>query len=538
MAAVSEKDELHRITRVPLDPFFSKVGIVRVEPRVLQRVKKLCGRFDALADTGKPVNITHAVGSLANDVISSILFEEPSDYLGDEDFNASWFEILKKGTMTVPLLAHLPWLARVMAMPAVRAATERVTNWRIWDDKRIRRQLVATRLRPGDEAKTRDGTTFFDHLVHSDLVEAHFGNGGFTRLAQLMQQAGSHNIAHTTGTIIAYLCMDKEKEECLRKVLVPLFDTDNPDKSPTSKELEKVPYLQACILEGFRMAIGAMLRAPRISPDTDLEFQKWIIPKGTPVAMSSYWMHMDATVFPNPEVFIPERWLSNNPEKLKLMHNYSVPFSKGSRACLGQNLVRLQMSLSLAHIYRPGAPRIKLYNTMKSDFVAKHGLLYPWQNLESQGRRLLCPLTMPGSVHSEDEPMTDAQPLVDEEQAHLADAGFEDEEEEQEEQSISLLPGATDTAASFQFHNENHTLGNALRYMIMKNPEVEFCGYTMPHPSEPKMNLRIQTYSSTTVFAVLEKGFDDLMEMCDVVTDKFTLSRNEFNDKIGKPTAV
>ncbi len=26
------------------------------------------------------------------------------------------------------------------------------------------------------------------------------------------------------------------------------------------------------------------------------------------------------------------------------------------------------------------------------------------------------------------------------------------------------------------------------------SPEVEFCGYSIPHPSEPKMNVRIQTY--------------------------------------------
>lgn len=30
------------------------------------------------------------------------------------------------------------------------------------------------------------------------------------------------------------------------------------------------------------------------------------------------------------------------------------------------------------------------------------------------------------------------------------------------------LPGASETAASFEFLNEDHTLGNALRYIIMK----------------------------------------------------------------------
>ena len=26
------------------------------------------------------------------------------------------------------------------------------------------------------------------------------------------------------------------------------------------------------------------------------------------------------------------------------------------------------------------------------------------------------------------------------------------------------------------------------------SPDVEFCGYSIPHPSEDKMNIRIQTY--------------------------------------------
>ena len=29
--------------------------------------------------------------------------------------------------------------------------------------------------------------------------------------------------------------------------------------------------------------------------------------------------------------------------------------------------------------------------------------------------------------------------------------------------------------------------------MLNKNPEVSFVGYSVPHPSEPKMNLRVQT---------------------------------------------
>ncbi|KAL4750230.1 hypothetical protein BDW72DRAFT_176320 [Aspergillus terricola var. indicus] len=128
---------------------------------------------------------------------------------------------------------------------------------------------------------------------------------------------------------------------------------------------------------------------------------------------------------------------------------------------------------------------------------------------------------MPASVHSQDndQSMLDTQA---QNQDHIDETVLE-------QKRIIVLPGATDTAASFQFEGEGHTLGNALRFAIMKNPEVEFCGYTIPHPSESKMNIRIQTYDSTTAVEALEKGLDTLMDLCDVVTDKFTAARDEFN---------
>jgi len=97
---------------------------------------------------------------------------------------------------------------------------------------------------------------------------------------------------------------------------------------------------------------------------------------------------------------------------------------------------------------------------------------------------------------------------------------------------IRVLSGATESAASFQIDGEDHTLGNALRYIIMKNPDVEFCGYSIPHPSEAKMNLRIQTYDNVSVYTVLEKGLEDLMAMCDVVEEKFTIARDDFVNRM------
>ncbi|KAF2158202.1 DNA-directed RNA polymerase I and III [Myriangium duriaei CBS 260.36] len=103
-----------------------------------------------------------------------------------------------------------------------------------------------------------------------------------------------------------------------------------------------------------------------------------------------------------------------------------------------------------------------------------------------------------------------------------------DSEPQREPNRIRVLPGSTETAASFEFEKEDHTLGNALRYVIMKNPDVEFCGYSIPHPSEARMNLRIQTWDEVSAYDVLEKGLQDLADLCDVVIDKFTIARDGY----------
>ncbi|KAH8689623.1 DNA-directed RNA polymerase I and III 14 KDA polypeptide [Talaromyces proteolyticus] len=139
---------------------------------------------------------------------------------------------------------------------------------------------------------------------------------------------------------------------------------------------------------------------------------------------------------------------------------------------------------------------------------------------------------MPSSIPDQpphDQSMADADMDTAGQQDLDQETGDAEEEIEIGENRVSVLSGGTDTAASFQFKDEGHTLGNALRYVIMKNPAVEFCGYTIPHPSEAKMNLRIQTYENTTAVEALEKGLDDLMDLCDVVTDKFTAARDGFD---------
>ncbi|CAG8516475.1 8358_t:CDS:2 [Cetraspora pellucida] len=126
------------------------------------------------------------------------------------------------------------------------------------------------------------------------------------------------------------------------------------------------------------------------------------------------------------------------------------------------------------------------------------------------------------------------------------------------------------TSLTFSINGEDHTLGNALRYVITLNPEVEYCGYSIPHPSEDKLNIRIQTtdikkimwstsalllnmllirtserptrleankkyikaynnIENTTAIEAMRKGLEDLKIICDHIKETFIRSNRQFD---------
>ena len=57
--------------------------------------------------------------------------------------------------------------------------------------------------------------------------------------------------------------------------------------------------------------------------------------------------------------------------------------------------------------------------------------------------------------------------------------------------SVKRQPAEDPHNATYSFVEEDHTLGNIVRNQILKNKHVDFCAYSMPHPSEQIVNVRV-----------------------------------------------
>lgn len=87
-------------------------------------------------------------------------------------------------------------------------------------------------------------------------------------------------------------------------------------------------------------------------------------------------------------------------------------------------------------------------------------------------------------------------------------------------EKVKVQVNTSEYSKTYAFYNEDHTIGNSLRYVLMRQPSVDFCGYTVPHPSEPLMHVRLQTKGETSD-EVLRQGIEDLKSCSQIVLEEF-----------------
>lgn len=80
---------------------------------------------------------------------------------------------------------------------------------------------------------------------------------------------------------------------------------------------------------------------------------------------------------------------------------------------------------------------------------------------------------------------------------------------------------ADKTCATFIIRDEDHTIANPLRYMIMRDPKVELCGYTIPHVSTYNVHMRVQTLGGCTAQEALRNGLDNLIDQAKHILSVF-----------------
>ena len=91
---LSKSHDLHRRRRKPLEPFFSRLGVSRLEHMLADVVAKFNSRLEAFKGTDTVVRLDHAFTAFSGDVIRRICCEDKQDLLDDPNFAPQWCVVL------------------------------------------------------------------------------------------------------------------------------------------------------------------------------------------------------------------------------------------------------------------------------------------------------------------------------------------------------------------------------------------------------------------------------------------------------------
>ena len=170
--------------------------------------------------------------------------------------------------------------------------------------------------------------------IHNTSLPASSRSGLSLHDTTIMLLAAGFETTGFTLTIATYHLLSPSSNPHLQKLLHELHTAiPNPASIPPWHELEKLPYLSAVVQESLRLSLGASARLPRRNSKEDMWYKGWKIPRGTVVGMTHADLHHDPTIFPDPKRFDPGRWLQV--EGSASRDRYLVPFSRGSRRCMG-----------------------------------------------------------------------------------------------------------------------------------------------------------------------------------------------------------
>ncbi|EJT98659.1 cytochrome P450 [Dacryopinax primogenitus] len=196
----------------------------------------------------------------------------------------------------------------------------------------------------GDEKQAKD---IFSMLLSANDLEK--GSAGALSDRELVSNVFFLLLAghETTGKALAatlgeLACNPHHQQRAYEEVMSVLPD----GRDPSYTDIDRLPFVQACFMEGLRMfpSVPNTMRGP--IEDTVLQNKQggitpFRVPKGTPVTLDFFGLSYNERVYPEPDTYKPERWLDPKTEPLST-------FSYGPRVCIGKRFAMVESTCLLA----------------------------------------------------------------------------------------------------------------------------------------------------------------------------------------------
>lgn len=223
-----------------------------------------------------------------------------------------------------------------MFIPALQRDLGPLTPWRAF-----KRQLARVDALIRDEVARRRGAAARGEDILGRLLsvsgEDSFSDDELRDQLLTLLLAGHETTASALAFALHWVHADPAVLARLRAELAAAAVLDDPEA------IAALPFLDAVCKETLRLIpiVNLIARKPRVS----IELGGFQFEPGDLLAVSVHLVHRRPEIYPEPEVFRPERFL----ERRFAPHEF-LPFGGGNRRCIGASFALYEMKLVLAAI--------------------------------------------------------------------------------------------------------------------------------------------------------------------------------------------
>lgn len=328
----------HRVRRKAFDPYFSRAGIQKIEPLIKFTIDKLTTQISHSAGV---VDLSFWYRCMTFEIICDWLLSQPYNLMDNAEKS---LKLIKSMAQVFKILKPIQNIA---AVALIMNNLERLPDWlqmtpndeglayvKVWEDE------LGPRLKKVREgsAKAENGRTILmqEYLKNENLPAKDKSYDAVKQAVLMMVGAGMETTGYALCMATYQLLKHPDLLKDVKKEIVSVWPADE-GAMPSWSTLEKLPLLTAILKESTRLSLGVAARLVRVNRKRAVQYKDWIIPPGCHVSMNQSFVLYDPEIFIEPRKFDPARWLQG--EKSNDLNKFYVPFSRGSRGCIGERWV-------------------------------------------------------------------------------------------------------------------------------------------------------------------------------------------------------
>ncbi len=182
----------------------------------------------------------------------------------------------------------------------------------------------------------------------STMIAAQHEDGTRMSMQQLRDEAMTLYLAghETTALSLTWSWYLLSQNPGVEKTLTEEWRRVLGGRAAEADDIAALPYTAAVINEAMRLYPPVYVIGREAT--SDLELGGYRVKKGYTILMSQWVSHRDPKYFPEPERFLPERWLDGLATRLPKFAYY--PFGGGQRLCIGVHFALMEAIILLATV--------------------------------------------------------------------------------------------------------------------------------------------------------------------------------------------